>query len=486
MSFIGSMFSNSNGAGYDATANQGTSGPVSLSNVNTNGGQTNTSIVGPNGQTYQLGPSSIGNESQAAASALAGTNANLQQQAQNGSALAQNQLTAATGQNIQQQSGMLSSTKGLSPALAARQASENATSANQTAGNQSAQLQAQTQMAANQQLSNNLLGQQGIYQGALANQNTTQAQIAAGNQANQAGFLGGLMSSAGSAASMLAEGGMVKPHYDDGGDVSPPADTQGSQIASNFANSQMGSKPGAPGTASTAFDPKSGGSGGGGGAMGLLALLAKGGYITDQDQTTAPQDQTTLPPATGSTSPTMPQMSNPVGPKSTTGKLLKGLMPAKNANAPTNPKPAMQQGAQDLGNGLVTGMKNMFGGSNPPAPTGSDATFTNPTPEPAMAKGGKVPAMVSPGERYLPPSEAKKVVDGKKSAMSAGEKIPGKPKVGGAKNSYANDTVPKTLEAGGIVIPRSVTQGKDAQSQAHKFVAAHFKQRGGLPGKKAK
>jgi hypothetical protein len=103
-----------------------------------------------------------------------------------------------------------------------------------------------------------------------------------------------------------------------------------------------------------------------------------------------------------------------------------------------------------------------------------------------MAKGGKVPAMVSPGERYLPPSEAKKVVDGKKPAMSAGEKIPGKPKVSGAKNSYANDTVPKTLEAGGIVIPRSVTQGKDAQSQAHKFVAAHFKQRGGLPGKKAK
>ncbi len=90
----------------------------------------------------------------------------------------------------------------------------------------------------------------------------------------------------------------------------------------------------------------------------------------------------------------------------------------------------------------------------------------------AMAKGGKVPALVSPGERYLSPDEVKKVEKGQKPAIKAGEKIHGKPKVGGAKDSYANDTVPKTLEAGGIVIPRSITQGKDAEKKAHAFVSA--------------
>lgn len=89
-----------------------------------------------------------------------------------------------------------------------------------------------------------------------------------------------------------------------------------------------------------------------------------------------------------------------------------------------------------------------------------------------MAHGGKVPALVSPGEKYLSPKEVKKVAEGKKDAIKAGEKIPGKPKVGGSKNSYANDTVHKTLEEGGIVLPRSVTQAKNPAKAAHAFVAA--------------
>jgi hypothetical protein len=102
----------------------------------------------------------------------------------------------------------------------------------------------------------------------------------------------------------------------------------------------------------------------------------------------------------------------------------------------------------------------------------------------AAAKGGKVPALVSPGERYLPPKDAKEAAMGKKDPMKAGEKIPGKPKVKGAKNSYANDTVPKSLEEGGIVIPRSVTQGPYAHVEAMKFVrAAMAKQSGKLPPK---
>ena len=68
--------------------------------------------------------------------------------------------------------------------------------------------------------------------------------------------------------------------------------------------------------------------------------------------------------------------------------------------------------------------------------------------------GGKVDAMVSPGEKYLPPQEAQKVLSGDKEISQAGEKIKGQAKVKG--DSQKNDTVPKKLDAGGVVIPRSV------------------------------
>lgn len=87
-----------------------------------------------------------------------------------------------------------------------------------------------------------------------------------------------------------------------------------------------------------------------------------------------------------------------------------------------------------------------------------------------MAHGGKVPAMVSPGEKYLPPSEVKKVVAGKKPVTKAGETIPGKAKVAG--DSLKNDTVKKTLTEGGIVIPRTVMQSKNPEDSARRFVAA--------------
>jgi hypothetical protein len=98
-----------------------------------------------------------------------------------------------------------------------------------------------------------------------------------------------------------------------------------------------------------------------------------------------------------------------------------------------------------------------------------------------MASGGQVPALVSPGERYLPPQDVKKVAQGKESPMAAGEKIPGEAKVKGAKNSYANDTVPKTLQEGGIVIPRSVTQSKDPHKKAMEFVSAVLAKQGIKP-----
>lgn len=89
--------------------------------------------------------------------------------------------------------------------------------------------------------------------------------------------------------------------------------------------------------------------------------------------------------------------------------------------------------------------------------------------------GGPVPAMVSPGEKYLNPTEVEAVEKGKASPKQVGKEIPGKAKVKG--DSPKNDTVPAKLESGGIVIPRSVmdSEGEDSIMNFVKGVLAHKK-----------
>lgn len=99
-----------------------------------------------------------------------------------------------------------------------------------------------------------------------------------------------------------------------------------------------------------------------------------------------------------------------------------------------------------------------------------------------FAQGGAVKALLSPGEKYLPPQAVEAVKQGA-NPMEVGKEIPGKPKVKGAKDSYANDTVPATLEEGGIVLPRSVTQSKNPHWAAHRFVSALMKEKA-MKGKK--
>jgi hypothetical protein len=79
----------------------------------------------------------------------------------------------------------------------------------------------------------------------------------------------------------------------------------------------------------------------------------------------------------------------------------------------------------------------------------------------------KVPALVSPGEAYIPPHKVHSVASGKESVRQAGEVIKGKAKVKG--DSEKNDTVPKTLEAGGVVVKRTAMKDDDS---AAKFVRA--------------
>jgi hypothetical protein len=71
-----------------------------------------------------------------------------------------------------------------------------------------------------------------------------------------------------------------------------------------------------------------------------------------------------------------------------------------------------------------------------------------------FAKGGqakKVPAMLSPGEVYLPPDAVERVKHGA-DPLKEGMRVPGKAKVKG--DSLKNDDVPATLEEGGVVIDR--------------------------------
>lgn len=87
---------------------------------------------------------------------------------------------------------------------------------------------------------------------------------------------------------------------------------------------------------------------------------------------------------------------------------------------------------------------------------------------PHFATGGKVAAMVSPGEVYLPPEKAKAVAKDGKNPLKEGEKIPGKPKKPG--NNYENDVVKKDLKPGGVVIPNSIMQSDDPAGNAAEFV----------------
>lgn len=87
---------------------------------------------------------------------------------------------------------------------------------------------------------------------------------------------------------------------------------------------------------------------------------------------------------------------------------------------------------------------------------------------PRMAEGGKVAALVSPGEGWIPPGKVGEVAKGK-NPMVVMDRFPGKPKVPG--NSYANDTLPRKLDVGGIVIPNEIMQSKDPAKGARDMVA---------------
>jgi hypothetical protein len=113
--------------------------------------------------------------------------------------------------------------------------------------------------------------------------------------------------------------------------------------------------------------------------------------------------------------------------------------------------------------------------ANPP-PAAGDTQASGPGG--MFSVGGKVKAMLSPGEVRVPVDKTKNPKEAERYAAQAvknGKKIPGKAKVAG--DSLQNDTVPANLNEGDIIVKRS--KAKDPQDAAAFVRALLASQRGG-------
>ena len=241
MSFIGSMFSNSNGSGFKGQSADLTN-PINTQQVQQGIGATNQQLGNQQALVNALAAQGgLGNQSQVynqLQGIASGTGPN--------PALAQLQQT--TGQNVANQAALMAGQRGAgsNAGLLARQAAQQGAATQQQAVGQAATLAAQQQLGAigqagslasqqaqqqigatqamtqaqqaqqNALLSGNLQGQQQQLQN-VQQQNAVNAQIASGNQAAQTGLIGGALSGVGSALG-LAKGGEI-PHMADGGQM---------------------------------------------------------------------------------------------------------------------------------------------------------------------------------------------------------------------------------------------------------------------------
>jgi len=364
---------------------------------------------------------------------------------------AQAQLAQATGANVANTASLLAGQRGSSAnvGLAARQAAQQGAATQQNAAGQAATLQANQSLnalnqqagIANTQATNALQGVQGYSNAAqneqsnilnaitnqnqanisnTAQQNQANAGIAQGNQAMQGQILGGLL--------------------------------------------------------------------GGAAAAGTKAALAAGGGEIRKMYAEGSADVTSSP--------------NPVKtPSSALGRFAQGM-------ANSSDKSGLYNGMNKVGAGITNGLISAFSSSPTPVPKSTvsggaldnsgqqpsiNTIAPNPSPDTRMAArggqirmelGGNVPALLSPGEKVLDPETAKKAAMGQANPIRDGKTVPGKPVVGGAKNSYANDIVKANPKEGSIVIPRSVTQSKDSEEKAIQFVRDVFAKKGALPKRK--
>ena len=378
---------------------------------------------------------------------------------------AQAQLAQATGANTANQAALMAGQRGAGSnvGLIARQAAQQGAANQQNAAGQAATMQAQQSLAAQQQLQN-LAGTQVSQQGeALSNLNT-QTQ---GEQGQILGAIGQLnnASVANTAQQNAANAGIQQ------------IAAQGQQQLAGGVTQGLGNGLMAAGATGGQITPNHGFINGRG--------YADGGPVIPQDASTQ-----------SAAAPQKSFVQKVIAPQQSSNNTDQSQPFTQKANVP-----AMQGAGTAIGAGAASGLKSLFTPSDnatpmQTTPTASQADSTMPdvtTPQaPAKgansssispsevanlsklamfaAKGGKVPAMLSPGEVYLEPEQAKKVAKGKADPIKTGRHIPGKAKVKG--DSLKNDIVPTTLDAGGVVIPRSVLSSKTPHKDAYKFVNA--------------
>lgn len=392
----------------------------------------------------------------------------------NGPNPAQAMLAQSTGANVANQAALMAGQRGAGAnvGLMARQAGQQGSAAQQQAAGQAATLQANQSLGALSQLggiAGQQVGQQAAATGALtgaqqseqqmllnqlnAQNNSSIAQQQGVNNANQAQAAQGAKAQSGliqGAAMMMARGG---PVYAAGGwsQVGTPEQVQSAPQDMSRQPMQYAANDQAPQAINQQYVP--------------------------QQPNSAPG----APPAPPS--PLRKSIQTATGQAASEQDKNKEQDPFNSSG---------QAVGQDVGKGLSglgSSIKGLFGSSTPSAsPQAGDMSASSmdmsgisgggAAGSAFMAKGGKVPAMVSPGERYLSPKEVEKVAKGEKAPEKAGEKIKGKAKVKG--DSLKNDTVPKTLEEGGIVLPKSVMEAKHPHWEAHKFVSAILAKKQGL------
>jgi hypothetical protein len=474
MGFIGSLLSNSQGAGFQGSGTNianptDPSQTAALYNQAQGGlGQQQAFLNALQAQGGIQNQSNVYNQLQGVAN---GTGPNP----------AQAMLAQQTGANVAAQGAMAAGQRGASSnvGLIARQAGQQGAATQQQAVGQGATLQAQQSLNALGQMGG-IAGQQvAQQQGALAgynqgtqseqqnllnavaqnntanvgmqsNINNVNAAIAQGNQAEQAGLFNGAMQGVGGAlsgsssplGSMMADGGQVEPITQD--------PDRAKAISNGFNSSTMyGSN--APQPQPTPqpvqnYDD--------GGEVSPIPMRAVQGAVAGVGQG---------------------------APQSSVGQFLSGYQPPSNQNAAQAPaaQSAPGSGAAAIEQGAQQAVGSFFpksssggsgGGSGGGGGGGGMSALTSLLPLlAAAAHGGKVsekkgvPVMLSPGEQYLSPHKASLVAKGKADPMS-GKKVLGKAKVPG--DSLENDNVPATLEKGGVVVKRSVMATHDPKKVA--------------------
>lgn len=385
-----------------------------------------------------------------------------------------NQLNETTGKNIAATTSAMAGVRGASvnPALIAREAAQQGAQTQQQAVGQGATLTAQQQIAARDaltNLSNNQISQTGqavtnqntanqneqtILQGAntaannaavgmQSNINNVNAATAAGNQNMQGKVLGGIASGVSSlTGGLFEEGGVVG----EDGDTDP----EHLKIAEMNAHSMNHVK-----KLKMA-------------AGGAVPNLGASNYM-QQGQQVGPSIQATsaLPANENDFAADVNKLKKKPEAPTTTGEAqpwdLGGGLAGSPSDVMDNGSPLSPGGEMGLdGGGLEFAahggmMKNYCAGPH-------DSHVAN------FLHGGKVEAMVSPGEIYLSPEQVTQVIHEDADPAKVGMKIKGRAKVKG--DSLQNDTVPMDLEAGGVVVDRKNMSTKEKrQLFVHRAIA---------------